>query len=202
MAPEWIYYQQAKFLGFSPPRPYFHTIEQYQRMSIINQYADVILASMIAPRGLFIPGIADVDEWSLAQKQSYLAQQPMKKDPNKVYIVHAAGAAWKKGSAIISALLEDCRAKGLPIENIFLQTKPEKARPFFALADFVVEQVGVGTFGLLGVEMMTWEIPILCYHTDLWDRIRDYPPRAENHQRGVWGSDRPLRGNEKERRTG
>jgi hypothetical protein len=51
-------------------------------MSIINRYADVILAPVIAPRGLYIPGIADIGDWSLERKRECLAKCPMKKDPH------------------------------------------------------------------------------------------------------------------------
>lgn len=176
-SPEWIFYQQARFLGYRPPKPYFITINQYHVHKMINRYADVMIGSSCIPRGIWIPGQIDISEWSLEEKEQILRRKIMEKDPQKAYFLHAPSENWKKGSAIICKLLEECKAEGMPIEILYVnKMAPEKAREIYAYTDYAIDQVGVGTFGLFGIEMLCWEIPVLAYQTTLWDKIRNNPP--------------------------
>ena len=176
-SPEWILYQQAKFMGLNPPRPYVNTVQQYQVLKFINVFADVMIATLGTPRGLFLPGMIDAAEWTLEDKESCRKENKVDKDPNKVYFLHAPSNNWKKGSRFILPLLEECQRDGMPIEILYVHGKPPReARKIYAHADYAVDQVGVGTFGLFGLEMQLWEIPVLVYQTDLFDRIRNNPP--------------------------
>jgi tetratricopeptide (TPR) repeat protein len=174
---EWIYYQQARFLGYRPPKPYFLTLRHYHAHKIINLYADVMFGTRGIPRGISVPSAIDSFEWSLEEKDSILQKKHIKKDPQKTYFLHAPSSNWKKGTSIIVNLLEECKHDGMPIEIIYVhQVSPEKAKQAYAYADFAIDQVAVGTFGLFGLEMMCWNIPVLVYQTDLYDKIRNYPP--------------------------
>ncbi|MEE9572256.1 MAG: glycosyltransferase, partial [Candidatus Neomarinimicrobiota bacterium] len=176
-SPEWILYQQAKFMGYQPPKPYFNTLNQYRTHKLINRYADVVIGNTAIPRGVFIPGAVDISEWKLDKKQSIIEKNLINKDKRKTYFLHAPSTNWKKGSNIVLNLLKECKNDGMPIEILYVnQVSPEKAKQIYAYADFAVDQVGVGTFGLFGVEMMSWQIPVLTYQTGLFDRIRNYPP--------------------------
>jgi hypothetical protein len=65
----------------------------------------------------------------------------------------------------------------MPIEVICVtQLEPSKAREIYAYADYAIDQVGVGTYGLFGVEMMCWKIPVLVYQNELFDRLRGKAP--------------------------
>jgi len=183
-SPEWIFYQQARFLGYSPPKPYFITRSQYQSHKIINYYADVMLGSSCIPRGLCLSGQIDIAEWSLEEKEQILHKRVMAKDPQKTYFLHAPSENWKKGSSIISKLLEECKAEGMPIEILYVnKVAPEKAKEIYAYTDYAIDQVGVGTFGLFGIEMLSWKIPVLTYQTALFDKIRNNPPVIKITQR-------------------
>ncbi len=174
---EWILYQQAKFMGYHPPKPYFNTLNQYHTHKFINRYADVMLGSTCIPRGLWIPGQIDVSQWSLEEKEQILQGKMVEKDHKKTYFLHAPSTNWKKGSNIVLNLLKECKKDGMPIEILYFSKIPqEKAKQIYAYADFAIDQVGVGTFGLFGIEMMCWQIPVLVYQTDLFDRLRNYPP--------------------------
>jgi len=175
--PEWIFYHQAKFLGHHPPKPYFLTPDLYQKHKIINLYADVMLGATCIPRGLWIPGQIDASEWKLEERIKNLEKNIINKDPQKTYFLHAPSSDWKKGSMLITSLLDDCKKEGMPIEVIYVkELPPEKAKQIYAYADYAIDQVGVGTIGLFGIEMLTWQIPVLVYHTELYDRLRNYPP--------------------------
>jgi len=174
---EWIMYQQARFLGYRPPKPYAITRQQYQIHKAINLYADVLIGLENIPRGVWVRGFADTAQWSLEDKQACLNKNFVTKDPKKTYFVHAPSDQFKKGSTILLRLLKECQDNGMPIEVICVtKTEPSKAREIYAYADYAIDQVGVGTYGLFGVEMMCWETPVLVYQTELFDRLRGCPP--------------------------
>ncbi|MBI4776568.1 MAG: tetratricopeptide repeat protein [Deltaproteobacteria bacterium] len=175
--PEWILYHQARFLGHKPPKPYYLTLEHYRLHKLINRYADVMFGLTCIPRGLFLGGLIDMAEWDPPEKIRIAGQFPVKKDPDKTYFLHAATTNWKKGSYVINRLIEECKAEGMPIEILTVSgLPPQEAKRIYAHADYALEQVAVGGFGLFGLEMMSWEIPILVYQSDLMDRLRGYPP--------------------------
>jgi hypothetical protein len=136
-----------------------------------------MIGPVCIPRGLYISGMVDFAEWCMEKKKYYQKKSGFRKDPSKVYIVHAPTVSWKKGSTLIVRLLEACKDDALPIEVLYVsQVEPEKAKETYANADFAIDQVGNGTFSTFGLEMMGWGIPVLTYQNDLWDRIREYPP--------------------------
>ena len=187
---EWYFYNQAKFLGYDPPKPFFLDADLYAIHKLINRYADVMIGPVCIPRGLYISGMADFSEWSLEKKRYYQKKSGFRKNPDRTYIIHAPTVSWKKGSSIIVPLLEGCKQDGMPIEILTVSgLEPEKAKEIYANADFAVDQVGNGTFSTFGLEMMGWEIPVLTYQNALWDRIRGYPPvikiTKENFKRQI-----------------
>ncbi len=176
-SPEWILYQQARFLGYHPPKPYFLTEKLYHVHKLINRYADVMIGLTCIPRGIFVPGSTTTSEWCLEEKERILKMNIIEKDPQKVYFAHAPTDTFKKGSSIIVKLLEECKQDGMPIELLYVNNlTPLKAKQIYAYADYAIDQVGVGTFGLFGVEMMCWQIPVLTHQIDLLERLRNYPP--------------------------
>ncbi|MFQ5788446.1 MAG: hypothetical protein ACE5H1_10770, partial [Thermodesulfobacteriota bacterium] len=175
--PEWIFYQQARFLGYHPPKPYYLTLRHYHDQKTINRYADVMLGTSCIPRGLWFSGQIDASEWSLEEKERIIQRGLKEKDPKKTYFLHAPSNNWKKGSSIIINLLEECKNEGMPIDILYVSNiTPEEAKQTYAYADYAIDQVGVGTFGLFGIEMMCWQIPVLAYQIGLYDRIRNDPP--------------------------
>jgi hypothetical protein len=176
-APEWILYQQAKFLGYDPPKPFFNTINQYTLLKHLNKYADVMLAASGVPRGMRLRGQIDATLWPLEEKEKILKSTDFKKDPNKTYFVHAPTDNWKKGSRLILPVLERMQKKGLPIQVLYVHKLTlDEAKKIYALADYAVDQVGVGAVGLFGMEMMCWKIPVLTYQIPLFSKIKNHPP--------------------------
>ncbi len=65
----------------------------------------------------------------------------------------------------------------MPIEVLYVNKMPlNQAKQIYAYADYAIDEVGVGTFGLYGIEMLCWQIPVLAYQIDLFDRIRKHSP--------------------------
>jgi hypothetical protein len=176
-APEWIMYQQAKYLGYDPPKPFFNTMQQYQLLRHINKFADVMLGTSIIPRGMHLRNDMDTSQWTLEEKQEILSQNIIKKDPAITYFVHAPTDNWKKGSGLIVPVFEKLKKQGWPIELIYVNKLPlPEAKKLYAYADYAVDQVGVGAIGFLGMEMMCWEIPVLVHHIPLFEKIKNNPP--------------------------
>ncbi len=176
-SPEWILYQQARFLGYEPPKPHFITLNQYHTHKLINRYADVMLGTTCIPRGVFIPGMVDAEEWCIKEKDKIIDKNKITKKPEITYFLHAPSNNWKKGSSIILNLFDELKTEGAPIELLHVnKLPPKKAKEIYAYADYAIDQVGIGTFGLFGLEMMCWEIPVLAYHIPLFDKMRNYPP--------------------------
>ena len=174
---EWVMYQQARFLGYRPPRPYALSQQHYQYHKMIDNYADVLIGLESLPRGIWVPGIADTAQWDLCDKQACLDKKLMTRDPRKTYFVHAPSSQVKKGSAILLRLLKECQDEGMPIEIICIsKMEPSKAREIYAYADFAIDQVGPGTYGIFGIEMMRWKIPVLVNQIKLFDQLRGKAP--------------------------
>lgn len=176
-SPEWLLYNHARFLGYDPPLPYSMNMQQYQTIRHINAYADVMLGPPFIPRYIYFTGDADLEEWDPKDKAGYLEQSPVRKEPGKVYFLHAPSNSLKKGTPWVERLIGECQAQGLPVEPIYVSGVPhDQVKSHYAAADFAIDQVTVGTFGLFGAEMMSWEIPVLVYSSEWFHRFKSYPP--------------------------
>ena len=176
-SPEWILYHQARYMGYEPPKPFFNTFNQYVLLKHLNVYADVMLGTTAIPRGMRLRGQIDASLWTLEEKEKLLREKIVDKDPKKTYFLHAPTDNWKKGSRLILPVLEELKGKGWPIELIYVNKLPlAEARKFYACADYAIDQIGVGSTGLFGMEMMCWEIPVLVYQIPLFAKIKNFPP--------------------------
>lgn len=176
-SPEVSFYNQAKFLGFDPPKPYYLTLRNYSIHKVVNRYADMIYAATGVPRGFFNQGTSDTSQWDIESKNRYKDLGLINKDPDKLYVLHAPTNASLKGTNMLVGLLQECVDEGMPIQLISFGRRPlDEARKLYAYADCAIDQVGAGTFGLFSIEMMCWEIPVLVYQTDLFRRVRNNPP--------------------------
>jgi len=174
---EWILYQQARYLGHRPPRPYALTRDLYRSHKKINLYADVLFGLDNIPRGIWMRGHADTQAWPVEERDRIRARNLYERKKDVTYFVHAPSSNWKKGSSLILKALKECQEDGLPIEVIYVaKVPPARAREMYAYADYAIDQVGVGTYGLFGIEMMAWKIPVLVWHNAMYDRIRNNPP--------------------------
>ncbi len=174
---EWFYYQQARAQRHRPPRPYVLTRELMANHEQIDRHADLMFGAMGIPRGAFMPGSADTAAWDPAERDRIRREEGLAEDPQRLYILHAPSDPKYKGSGLLLPLLERCRREGLPVEVVYVQGRtPAEARRLYARADVALDQVGSGTFGLLGVEAMCWELPVMAYQCPVFDRLRGDAP--------------------------
>ena len=179
---EWIKYQQFRFMGLNPPKPRFLNWERLYKHKIINRYADVIFGFEAIPRGLFLYGMIDPDEWTLEQKAKVIAtnEAGIEKDPAYTYFMHSPSNKWTKGTKFFLECWKEVEKAGIKAKLMEIERMhPEEAKKRYAHADYALEQIGVGTFGLFGLEMMCWEIPILVYMIPLFDKMYGNPPVIE-----------------------
>jgi tetratricopeptide (TPR) repeat protein len=177
VAQEVILYNQARFLGYDPPKPYCMTRQHAANHEIANRYVDVILGNNSIPRGRLVPGYAETEAWTPQSKQAVLEEINQDKSPDKLYVLFAPTSDFHKGTTMVLNLLEQCKAKGLPVELLLIKRLPQdEARKVYALADVVIDNVGSGTFGQLGVELMLWEVPVLVYQTEFYRHLRKGSP--------------------------
>jgi len=174
---EWGIYNRAKFLGYDPPKPFFLNPSLATAQNAVMQYADAVFANMCVPMFLPYLGLIDTDDWLLEEKDRYLRNPVIQREPDKVYFVHSASSEWKKGTHLITEGFKRVQAAGIPAELILVtDTPPEEAKKVYACADYGVEGITVGGHGLFGLELMAWKIPVFCYKTRLGDAIRFDPP--------------------------
>ncbi len=189
-SPEWLVYQFARFLGYDPPQPYSVTLEQFRSIRKISAYADAMLGVPFIPRYILILGDSDPAEWDPEERRRLARQRAGDKDPDKVYFLHAPSNPMKKGTHWLERLMGECVSEGMPVEILTVTNVPHhQVKQHYALADFALDQVAVGSFGLFGVEMMSWEIPVLAYHDEWFRRLKNFAPvislTRENFKRRI-----------------
>jgi glycosyltransferase involved in cell wall biosynthesis len=91
------------------------------------------------------------------------AWQPAFREPGRVIrVVHAPSRRRQKGTDAVLAAIETLRAEGAPVELDLIENLPnEEARLRYAEADLIVDQLGVGWYGLFAIEAMALGKPVI-----------------------------------------
>ncbi|MBI2267242.1 MAG: glycosyltransferase family 4 protein [Armatimonadetes bacterium] len=94
-------------------------------------------------------------------------------DNSRPLVVHAPSDPVVKGTETILAVVERLKSRH-DFEFRLIQNMPhEEARAVYEAADIIVDQILVGSYGLLAVEAMALGKPILCFVRE--DLIPTYP---------------------------
>jgi hypothetical protein len=139
-------------------------VDARKRVAIarFDRYADRIYAlnpdllHVLPARARFLP-YAHVDprEWRAPQPR------PQGRVP---VVVHAPTHRGVKGSRFLIAAAERLRAEGIAFELRLIEGLPHgEARKAFEQADIFVDQLLVGWYGGVAVELMALERPVLCF---------------------------------------
>jgi glycosyltransferase involved in cell wall biosynthesis len=95
--------------------------------------------------------VVDVDAWS-CDRPVFERQVPV--------VVHAPSNRWTKGADLILPILEDLQSRGA-IELRLLEGVPHsRMRELVLDADLVVDQIGIGIYGVLACEAMAAGKPV------------------------------------------
>lgn len=129
--------------------------------------ADVVLVSTpdlleFVPGALLMPGPVDLQKWT---------PRPPRTTPisaaDPVRILHAPSDREIKGTRHLVAAVERLKSAGYPVELTMLEgVAHEKVVEFCNTADIAVDQLMIGAYGTVSIEMMAKGVPVVC-------RIRD-----------------------------
>jgi hypothetical protein len=107
-----------------------------------------------APNAVWTPLVIDVDAWDCDRT---VMERPVP------VVVHAPSRRWTKGSATILPVLQSLHDKGA-IEFRLLEGVPhDRMHAFIQDADIVVDQLGIGSYGVLACEAMAAGKPVVAY---------------------------------------
>jgi glycosyltransferase involved in cell wall biosynthesis len=120
------------------------------------------------PQATWTPLIVDVDAWA--------CDRPVMGRPRPL-VLHAPSKRWTKGTSRILTQLEDLDARNL-IELRLAEGLPwQEMRALVQDADVVIDQFGVGAYGVLACEAMAAGKPVLAYLTEsVVQAIGETPP--------------------------
>jgi hypothetical protein len=144
---------------------YFSPISDQQkrkRITLFDKYADFIYAlnpdllNMLPERAEFLPyASVDLDEWSPIGVNDNL-QCP--------HIVHAPSDRLIKGTKYLEHALERLKKEGLRFKYTIVEgMSNHEAKKVYESADLLVDQLLVGWYGALAVELMALGKPVVCY---------------------------------------
>ncbi len=129
--------------------------------------ADVALVSTpdlleFVPGALLMPGPVDLLKWT--PRSPRLA--PISPD-DPVRILHAPSDREIKGTRYLLDAIERLKYAGYPVELLMLEGVPhDEVAEFCGRADIAVDQLMIGAYGTVSIEMMAKGVPVVC-------RIRD-----------------------------
>ena len=110
------------------------------------------------PNGTFLPyANCDLDDWTPPADFDWQHRGPVR-------IVHAPTWREVKGTDAILAAVDALKAEGHDVEFVLIEKIPhDKVRAIYASADILIDQVHVGWYGGLAVELMALGKPVVAY---------------------------------------
>lgn len=137
-------------------------------------WADVTLVSTpdlleFVPGARLMPGPVDLATWTPRPPRT----APISKD-DPVRILHAPSDREIKGTRHLLAAIERLKAAGYPVELLLLEGVPhDQVAEFCNMADIAVDQLMIGAYGTVAIEMMAKGVPVVCR---IREDLRPYYP--------------------------
>ena len=114
------------------------------------------------PGATLMPGPVDLAKWTPRPPRT----TPVTPD-DPVRILHAPSDREIKGTRYLLHAIERLKAAGYPVELMTLEGVPhDRVAEFCDRADIAVDQLMIGAYGTVSIEMMAKGVPVVC-------RIRD-----------------------------
>lgn len=118
------------------------------------------------PRAAFIPLAVDLGRLPASAGSGH--------SQTRVLIVHAPSRARLKGTEYLVEAVRRLQAKGLPLELHIIENTPHAtAIEQYQQADIIVDQLLIGWYGMLAVEAMALEKPVIAF---IREDLRHYAP--------------------------
>ena len=147
------------------PGYYSQQSDQYKRKRIakFSEYADLIYALnpdllyLLPERTKFLPYAAvDLNRFKVVDSGKLKNHAPL--------IVHAPTDRGIKGTRFLLQAISRLQTDGVPLEFILVEDlSHEKAMEIYKKADILVDQLLLGWYGGLSVELMAMGKPVVCY---------------------------------------
>jgi len=147
------------------------------------RYADRVFFSTLdlaesVPGGVHLPLAMEVERWSRAAEAFPLpdfANRDGVRGP--VVVAHAPTNRLIKGTRYVEAAVAELRAEGLDVELRMIDRQPWDTMPeFLSGADILVDQLGMGWYGLLAMEGMAEGRTVIAHlRGDFRDALRGCP---------------------------
>jgi len=116
---------------------------------------------------LIVPRVADLKKWT------FIGTEP----GEILRVVHAPTRRGGKGTERVLSVVEKLQSEGIQIEFRLVENVPnEEAREIYKWADVVIDQLRVGWYGVLAVEVMALGKAVVCYIRDDLKHYLPYPP--------------------------
>lgn len=166
-------YLQAKARGEQTTEPSKSRPDQLARLAQWRKYADYLLVSTpdlleIVPEAILVPQVVDVhDIFRLAGPTG-----------NKIFrLGHAPTRRNTKGTDFIIAAVEQLKKAGLVIELVLIENElPENVLMRFSGCDAGIDQLLIGWYGKVTVELMAMGKPVFCYIDNKFkDQVKGLP---------------------------
>jgi glycosyltransferase involved in cell wall biosynthesis len=145
------------------------TIGTFERYADRIFYLNPDLGDFLPARAEFLPyASVDPDDWQ-PRPPGPLAEVPR--------IVHAPSHRGAKGTQHIVEAIERLRGEGVPLEfELVEDVSHAEARRAYERADLLVDQLLIGWYGALSVELMALGRPVVCFVDD--ETARRHAPAA------------------------
>jgi len=149
-----------------------------QALAIASQYGRVNFVSTpdlleFVDRSILLPQVVDFD----LINEVLSAPEPQR-DPDKLVIAHAPTNRNLKGTSFLIETVTDLKAQGMKIELLLIeQMNHADALRLYRQADIAVDQLLVGSYGMVSAEMMALGVPTVVYlRDDLMPKYSQIPP--------------------------
>lgn len=169
--------EKYEFSGCQNCWPMACSPNQNKLLKYAEKYADGIFVSTpdlleFVPEGsVWLPQPIDLEYFDNILKERKI-------EKNKTFtIAHAPTNRAIKGSDYIINAVEDLNKEGLNINLLLIENMPyEAALSEYVKANLVIDQLMIGWYGQVSVEMMALKKPVICYIRDDLKKIVDDLP--------------------------
>ncbi len=149
--------------------------DQIKKKEKWGKYADIVLVSTpnlfeVTTNALLCPQAIDLSYWTSIMT-------PHVGEKHNIKIVHAPTHRHTKGTEIIIDAVESLKARGFNVELILLENMHHtRIKEIYEECDFGIDQLLIGWYGKVSVELMAMGKPVVCYiNTDYLKYRPDLP---------------------------
>lgn len=167
-----------EFSGCKDCWPMLCSANRDRAYDVAVELADGIFVSTpdlldFVPGSIWLPPPIDLQALDeLSRKIDY------KQDTGKIVVAHAPTSRMIKGSRYVIEAVEALQRESYNIELKLIENMPyEAALAEYVKADIVIDQLLIGWYGLVSIEMMALRKPVICYiREDLRQYVSDEIP--------------------------